>query len=118
MSERVVNITERGVRQRRLVGIVSLVVAGMVAVAMIVFDVPRAWRLLLVIPFASAANGLLQAREKTCVVLTAMGSRETEGGGYAPMSAAECTAARRQTRSILIRVVVFAAVATAIVWWL
>lgn len=118
MKERVANITERGARQRRALGVVFLVIALAAAAAMIAFDVPRAWRLLLAIPFGIAANGFLQAREKTCVVLSAMGSRETEGGGHAPMSAADCAVARRQTRSIVVRAVIFAAAATGVAWWI
>lgn len=116
MNERVVNITERGVRQRRAMGVVFLVIAVAAAAALIAFDAPRPWRLVLAIPFALAANGFLQARERTCVVLSAVGRREIGGGGYAPMTAAECRIARRQTRSILVKDVVFAAVATAVVW--
>ena len=114
--ERVSNITDLGVRRRRSLGVAGLVLAVGGAVAMLALGAPRPWRLVLAVPFGMAALGLLQARERTCVVLTATGSRETDDGGVAPMSTAECAVAKRQSRSIVAKTVGFAVVATAAVW--
>ena len=62
---RIENIGHRGIHRRRMGGIVWLVVSLVAAALLIAFGAPRAWRLTLVIPFALAAIGLLQAREKT-----------------------------------------------------
>jgi len=51
-----------------------------------------------------------------CVVLGAMGTRETSDGGYERMSSAECTVARRQATSIVLKDVLIAAVITAAIW--
>ena len=64
-DERVTNIGERGANRRRLNGWISLVVGGAVAVALIVLDPPRIYRLLLAVPVGIAALNLLEAREKT-----------------------------------------------------
>jgi hypothetical protein len=65
MADHVANIGDRGVRRRRRAGFVWLVIAVVAATALVLTDVPRYWRLLLIIPFGLAANGFLQAREKT-----------------------------------------------------
>ncbi len=116
MSERVANITEVGIRRRYRHGLAMAIVSIAAAVILIATGSPRWTRLLLFFPIAIAANGFLQAREKTCVVLGVMGTREAGDGGYARMSAAECGVARRQVVSIVIKDVLIAAVATALVW--
>lgn len=97
-------------------GVITLVVALVALVVLMWLNVPRGWRLALVIPFAISANGFLQARERTCVVLAAMGTRETDDGGYARVSDAERAAAMRQMRWIVVRAALIAVVATAISW--
>ena len=59
------NIGARGIRQRRLTGIVWLVLGIAALVALVLTHAPRGVRLWLAIPFALAALGLLQARAKT-----------------------------------------------------
>lgn len=116
MASRVENITDMGIRRRFRHGVVFAIVSIAAAAILIAAGSPRWTRLLLFFPIALAANGFLQAREKTCVVLGAMGTRETGEGGYARMSAAECVVAQRQVASIVIKDVLIAAVATALVW--
>lgn len=116
MGERVENITERGIRRRRAFGIVMLVVSLVAAAALVASDAPRWWRLSLAVPFALAAMGFLEAREKTCVVLGAMGARETPEGGYARMTPAECTIARRQGRAIIAKDVAIGLAAAGLIW--
>lgn len=94
----------------------AFVVALVALVVLMWLNAPKAWRLLLIVPFAIGVNGFLQARERTCVVLAAMGRRETEDGGYARVSDAERAAALRQMRWIVVRAVLIAVVLTAISW--
>ena len=65
MTERVANIGERGARRRRLGGVVWLGVGIGLLVSFVMRGEPRTWRLVLFVPFALAAAGFLQAREKT-----------------------------------------------------
>jgi hypothetical protein len=116
MASRVENITDVGIRRRFRHGVVFAIVAIVAAVILIATGPPRWTRLLLFFPIALAANGFLQAREKTCVVLGAMGTRETGDGGYERMSQAQCAVAQRQAVSIVIKDVLIAAVLTALVW--
>ena len=116
MAHRVANITDVGIRRRYRQGVVLAIVSFAAAIILIAAGSPRWTRLLLFFPIAIAANGFLQAREKTCVVLGVMGRRETGEGGYALMSDAECATAQRQVVSIVIKDVLIAAVATALVW--
>jgi len=116
MASRVENITANGIRRRHRQGVVLAVISIAAAIIMIAIGSPRWMRLFLFVPIAIAANGFLQAREKTCVVLGAMGARETSDGGYERMSSAECTVARRQATSIVLKDVLIAAVITAAIW--
>lgn len=59
------NIGPREQRKRRLLGIVSLVVAVGVAFVLVAFGAVRWWRLVVFFPLWMAGLGLLQAREKT-----------------------------------------------------
>jgi len=61
----VVNIGPQGIRKRMRFGVVALFVCLAAGVVMIAFGVTRPWRLLLVLPLASAASGIFQARAKT-----------------------------------------------------
>lgn len=59
------NIGPRGLRKRRVLGIVSLTVAVGVAFLLVALDAPRWSRLVVFFPLWMAGLGLLQAREKT-----------------------------------------------------
>lgn len=63
--EHVPNIGDRGARGRFISGIVWLVIAVALLVALLLTDAPRWARLLLAIPAALAATGFLEARERT-----------------------------------------------------
>lgn len=64
-AECVANIGPAGRRQRMIVGIVGLAIGVAAAVALVVLDVPRPWRLALLLPFLAGAIGVFQARAKT-----------------------------------------------------
>jgi hypothetical protein len=76
MHDRIENITERGARWRRRNGIACLAVAHVVLVALVATGAPAWYRLVLALPIGIAAASFLQAREKTCVALCALGRRE------------------------------------------
>ena len=119
MASRVANIGERGARRRRTIGMVWAVIAVVATIALATSDAPRSWRLLLVVPFGLAANGFLQAREKTCVLLGALGKRETpDGASYEAVPAAENAIVRRQVASQLARNAVIAVALTVLAWWI
>jgi len=59
------NIGPRQVRKRLLGGVVLLAVAIGLAVALVVLDAPRLWRISLFLPLWGAALGYYQARERT-----------------------------------------------------
>ncbi len=61
----IANIGPRERRKRRVLGIVSLVVAVGVAFLLVAFGAPRWSRLVVFFPLWMAGLGLLQAREKT-----------------------------------------------------
>ena len=116
MTGPVTNLAERGVRQRRTMGVIWLVISLIATGSLIVFDAPRVWRLALVIPFALAAVGFIQAQERTCVALGAAHKRENPDGTFSDVPAQECPAINRKVASILVRVVLISLAATAIVW--
>jgi hypothetical protein len=65
VAERIANIGAIGIGRRRLGGIVWLVIALGALAVMMATHRAHWYRLLLFVPFALAAMGLLQAREKT-----------------------------------------------------
>jgi hypothetical protein len=65
VADRVVNVSAQGATRRKRNGWISLAIAVAVAAALIAFDPPRVYRLILGIPIGLAALNLLQAREKT-----------------------------------------------------
>jgi len=67
-------------RKRLVVGIGMLAVGVGLGVGLIVTDVPRWWRIGLLIPFWLGALGLFEAKERTCVVLAARGVRNLDRG--------------------------------------
>ena len=79
----------------------------------------REWRLLLFIPFAISANGFLQARERTCVILAALGKREVKDGrSYADVADEERGVLRRRALMIAAQSALIAAAITAAIWWI
>ncbi|MDQ3258954.1 MAG: hypothetical protein M3R15_34680 [Acidobacteriota bacterium] len=59
------NIGTRERRKRRILGIVALTVGVSIAAALVIFNAPRALRLIIFFPIWLAGLGLLQAKEKT-----------------------------------------------------
>jgi len=116
MTEQTTNLSERGVRRRRTMGIIWLAISIVAAGSMILLNSARSWRLVLFVPFAFAAVGFLQARERTCVALGMAGKRENPDGTYSNVPTAECPAIDRKVRSIMVRVVLIAVAATALIW--
>ena len=114
MAEGVSNISAAGIRRRRNMGIAWGIVAIIGAVAAIATDAPSSWRLFLALPIAMSTVGFLQAYERTCVVLGAVNKRENADGTYSAMPDAECPGVRLQVKSIVLRVLLITAVATAI----
>jgi len=60
-----INIGPRERRKRALLGWSGLALAVAVGVALVLAGVPRWWRLLLFVPLAGGALGILQARAGT-----------------------------------------------------
>lgn len=79
MRDRIENITERGARWRRRNGFVCLVVAVVALGLLVAMGEPAWYRIVLALPIGIGAASFLQAREKTCVALCALGKREPTG---------------------------------------
>ena len=111
------NIGVEGARRRRVAGLVCLAISIVVAIALVATHASRPTRLMLAIPVGLAAAGLLEAREKTCVVHGALGTQEADERGVAmAVALEECRAARRQSISIVVRSALIAALVAAIAW--
>jgi hypothetical protein len=96
-------------------GLIAGVIAAVVVVAM---HLSREWRLLLFVPFAISAYGFLQAREKTCVLLAAVGKREVNDGSYADVADEERAILRRRALVIAVRSILIATLITAAIDWI
>ena len=114
-SDGSVNIGAGGVRQRSVLGIVSLAAAVAGFVALYAQDAPRAWRLVLFFPFFMAALGLIQAKQQVCVVFGAQGVRQNEKAHtMEPIRDEAAQAAlRRKSKQILLIALAVALLLTA-----
>jgi hypothetical protein len=74
------NILPRGRRLRLANGLILFVFAVSVTVWLMKRGATTAWFSIVFVLLLLAAVSLLQARDKTCVVLAARGTRETEQG--------------------------------------
>lgn len=103
------NLSARGVRRRRTLGLVGA--AGTVAwfAGLVAVRAPAIAFVTVAFPAWSGALGLLQARERTCVRLAALGVRES---GEAPrkMEGGELAAVRAKASRINRRAIVTALV--------
>jgi hypothetical protein len=117
--DRPTNLVDRGVRRRQLLGMAWLIAGIVAAVVLIATDASRNWRLLLIVPFTISANGFLQAREKTCVILAAVGKREVDDArAYADVSDAERRALRHSAVAIATRSLLIGALIMTALWWM
>lgn len=72
------NISEKGRRQRRMLGIVAGVLAVLMLLAVVWLNAPVAVRLLVFVPAFVSALGWLQSRRGTCVALAFSGGRAAD----------------------------------------
>jgi len=111
-----VNISIGGIRQRTIFGCISLVVAISALLVLQGSGAAKVWRLFLFIPFFGAMLGLIQAREKVCVVLGLRGTKQTSDQEE-PVSDPELKEAlRAASQKILILCAILAFIFTALAW--
>lgn len=113
------NIVDQGVRRRQRLGVAWLIAGVLAAAILILGPFAREWRLLLFIPFTISANGFLQARERTCIILAALGKREVKDGrSFANVPDDERGVFRRRALMIAGQSALIAAALTAAIWWI
>jgi hypothetical protein len=79
-SQSDINIGPQEAGKRRLLGIVTAVIAVMLAAMIAGFGLSVWWNILLFFPLMASMLGLIQAREKTCVALAAQGMCNMDDG--------------------------------------
>lgn len=97
-------------RGRLLAGVVSLGLAGALAVALTAIGAPLAVRLIVFLPLLWATYGFFQYREATCVHLAWRGLRNMDEGAEHVVDARQRAAANRQARRVHLRAIASAAV--------
>ena len=97
------NISTAERRGRLIGGIVAFVIGLAVFAAMAIMGVDHWWRLLLFLPFAGAASGFFQWRDKTCVGLSARQSRKLGAVTEKIEDPAELAQVRRQASRVQIK---------------
>jgi len=88
------NISPAGRRRRTRFGGQALGVGVALLIAFVAFRVAWYWRLLLFVPAALSAVGLLQARRNTCIRRAAEGTFERDDFSTTPAAADEVAASR------------------------
>lgn len=114
------NIAERGATRRRRGGITWLILGVIVAAVLLARGATPAVLLTLAIPFSLGALGVMQARERTCVFLAALGAREKELSNEPTLDATALGAIRRRAWRLSTRAVasgVAMALLVAVVAW-
>ena len=106
--------TEERLKRLRF-GIVAFVVAIAILAVLMVTGVSAWWRLLLFLPFAGAATGFFQWRDKTCVGLSARQSRKLGDQMEKIEDPAELAQVRRQANRVQVKAFATAAILTLIV---
>jgi hypothetical protein len=114
MSEICANIGPRERRRRLVGGFVFLLVTACVAGCLILFDVPRPWRLLVFLPAWGTAIGFFQVSAKTCVALAARGLKNMDTGDEAITDPRELSQVRAQSRGVHIRSILTGVIAAAL----
>ena len=112
------NITDAGRRRRLIGGVIWLGVAVLATATLRLSRASGWWYALLIVPFAAAALGYFQARVRTCVVLSALGEREVEGGGKAKLSGQERAHVRKQALGVWARSISVGVICAVLVWLL
>jgi hypothetical protein len=114
----IANIGPRGIRLRRITGLVGFVLGAGLGLGMVLGHAPYAYRILALGPFLIGALGWLQAREKTCVSLASQHARDDDAEtAPASLDAAAIDAAiARQAGSIRRRAFLLALALTAVLF--
>ena len=97
------NISGAERRKRLDAGIISLVIAFLILSILTVFGTDRWWRLLLLPLFALAATGYFQWSEKTCIALSARGTRKLGDAEEKITDQMELAAVKQQARTVQIK---------------
>jgi hypothetical protein len=108
------NIGPRERRRRLIGGFFFLSIAVCVGVALIAFNAPRPWRLLIFLPVWAAAIGFFQVSAQTCVALAARGLKNMDAGDEDITDPTELKAVRAQSRAVHIRAVLTAVAVAAL----
>lgn len=107
------NLESAGQSARMRLGIAALAIALGAVLALEAFEAPRAWRLVLFLPFFFTLFGATQALYRTCPSLAARGVREVCGSEEPVARASERQRSQQLGRRVLWLSILGAAVATA-----
>jgi len=99
----VANINAAGRRRRLIFGIVQFVIATAVLGVLVSVGVDRLWRLPVFLLFFAASVGIFQWRDKTCVALAKLGTREVNNGTEEIKDQNELSQVRQQARKVMIK---------------
>jgi hypothetical protein len=99
-EECIPNIGPEERKKRITIGSTTMAIGAALAVYLVASGAPRPWRLLVLLPLWVGAIGLFQAKEKTCVALTARGMRNMDAGDEVVTNASELEQMRAQARKV------------------
>jgi hypothetical protein len=108
------NIGPKERAKRLRIGTAVLALGAIVAVALVLADAERAWRLMVFLPFWAGATSVWQVYEKTCVALAARNVRNLDAGEVAVRDSAELAQIRRQARRVRLEGLATAVVLTLV----
>jgi hypothetical protein len=105
---------QRALRMRFAIG--SFIAGDLLSLALILTHAAHAWRLTAFVPFAAAAIGLLEAQQRTCVLLAAKRARNMDDGEK-PVTAPDfLRQIARQSRRVMVQGIAIGLLLTLALW--
>ena len=103
-------------RKRFVMGIAMLALSAILALILMLNHSAHSWRLLLFLPFFLGMLGLIQDREKTCVLLAELGVQNMDSGEKKIDEITIANELKKRGRKILAKSVFSAALVTAVLF--
>ena len=110
-----INIGPREQFKRRILGRVALIASAALTLALIGYDAPRLFRLVIFFPLWMAALGFFQARDKVCIALAARGACNMDAGEEKIEDQKFATKLRVKARRIHTRALIMAIALTLLI---
>lgn len=116
LSELNIGPAER--RKRFVMGVAMLALSGVLTLVFMMSHFSHLWRFILFLPIFFGMLGLIQDREKVCVLFAELGIQKIDTGGKRISDTMVASALKIRGRKILLKSVLYAVLITAVLFLL